>query len=157
MPTSTTDKALTSGGVRARAFWKGSSGTGSFLGIGVKPGRDLLKVRSSSERGRLRSKISAERGSRKFQFEFEDFALILLMGKLEASIRIMTTKPNVKTFIGLEFIGKVLLLGDESLVVLEISVDIFFRCSLDNLKTINPGILPIGLRNILRGSESRHV
>src|ERR1700736_7052086 len=96
MPASTADKALASGGSQARAFWKGSSRSRIFMGIGIKFGSNVLKLRRRTERGGSRWNIGGKGGARELQFEFEDLGLVLLMGKFEVRIRIMMAEPKVE-------------------------------------------------------------
>ena len=60
--------------------------------------------------------------------------MALLIREFDVSIHIVVTEPHVKMFVGLEFIGEVFLLGNKSLVILEVPVDVLLRSSLDNLK-----------------------
>ena len=69
---------------------------------------------------------------RKFQFELEDLCLVLLLSKLEAGVSVMSAEPDVEAFVGLKFLGEVLLLRNEVLMRLEIFVYVLLRSPFDD-------------------------
>jgi hypothetical protein len=92
-----------------------------------------------------------------FQLEFKDLSLVLLLRKFEPSIGVMTAKPDIEALVSLKLIGEIFLLGDKTMVGLEVLVNVFLRSFLDNGKTIDPSIVPIGLGDIFRIAECGHI
>lgn len=94
---------------------------------------------------------------RMFQLEFKNLCLVLLLSKFESSISVMPAKPDVEALVSLKLIGEIFLLGDETMVGLEVFVNVFLRSFLDYGKTIDPCIVPIGLGDIFRIAECSHI
>lgn len=81
----------------------------------------------------------------------------MLLIHFETRVRVVTTEIYVEVFIGLELFGEVFLLRNKFFVGFEVFVNFLLRRSFDDLQTVDPSILPIGLAYVFRSTKGRHV